>query len=221
MSRDSSHAPTRTTKPLISHLLLLLPWIALHIEPSVATSISFTTYSASSSITQVCTSGGYPDVCCTVLDLDIHDGHGYGWSIASQVAFVNIESASATTAIYDFTDPRPCTAGIVTVRHGNHAWQKAVPLYRGGAGSASAVTTFRPLFLRRRFPEVVVIDDVYYMYTGTGHGEVMSFRNAAGSVISGKYWQNPAPPTSRNITDSAAPLSGTPRDRNPNREESR
>ena len=188
--------------------LLLLCCIILHLKFAFATSIIFTSYSALSTITQICTSGGYHDICCTPLDLNLNDGHGYGWFIASTAAFVEIESASTVTAIYGTGDQRPCHTHIIKSERGNRAWQAEIR-ESGGAGSASVVSTFRPLFLRKRLPDRVLFDNLEYEYVETGTGGVRSFMNEDGAIIHGKPWEITRLSRYHNDTRSAAHLNGT------------
>ena len=192
----------------MSWILLLVCCIPLHLGSSFATSISFTSYSGSSEITQICTPGGYHDICCTPLDLNLNDGHGYGWFIASTVAFVGIESASAVTVIYGTADQRPCHTHIIKSERGNRAWQAEIR-ESGGAGSASVVSTFRPIFLRKRLPDRVLFDDIEYDYVETGTGGVRSFMNQHGGTIHGRLFGITRLSRYHNSTQSAAPLVGT------------
>ena len=197
----------------MSWILVLLFCVTSHLKISLATSISFTTYSASSSITQNCTSGGNPDICCVLLDLNINDGHGYGWFIASSVAFAGIESPSAVTVIYGTADERPCHTHIIDSEYGNRAWQTEIKA-RGGAGSASVVQTFSPVFLRKRLPDLVLVDDEEYEYIETGTDGVRSFVDQGGNFIHGMPFSGiERLPRFHNHTRTAASLLGTSRNR--------
>ncbi|KAL8727031.1 MAG: hypothetical protein Q9166_006329 [cf. Caloplaca sp. 2 TL-2023] len=168
------------------HLLLsLLTFIA----PTLTTTITFSTSPSSTpSISQLCTSSSHPDICCLPLTLNLLDGRGYTHPPITQVSFSRIESPSTVSVVYAFTNAHepPCSSEVVAVQHGNLAWQTEV-LRRGGAGSASAVTTFRPIFLKRRIPDVVVVGEVEYENIGAGSGGVVSFvSSSTGRIILGR-----------------------------------
>lgn len=190
----------------MSWRLLLLCFLSLHLQFILTVSVSFTSLSVFST-TQICTSGGYSDVCCVPVDLDLKDGHGYGWFIASVVSFTEIESPETVTVVYGSTAHiAPCTVGILKRRQGNQAWQTEIEIRQSrGAGSASAVSSFGPVFWRRRVPYLVVVDDVVYRYFGTGASEVMSFRNQQGDVIHGKLPDNVRISAMHNLTGPGDP----------------
>lgn len=199
---------------MMSLLVLLICFLSLHLQSILTVSVKFTSLSAFS-ITQICTSGGYRDVCCVPLDLDLKDGHGYGWFIASVISFTEIESPETVTVVYGSTAHlAPCTAGILKRRQGNQAWQTEIDIRQSrGAGSASAVSSFGPVFLRRRVPYLVVVDDVVYRYIGTGASEVMSFRNQQGDVIHGKLPDNARTSAMHNLTGPGYSRAEGPTDR--------
>ena len=195
--------------------VLLLCCLTWYLTSSFGTIIGFTSDSASASITQICTSGGYADICCALLDLNINDGHGYGWFIASTVSFMEIEYPSAVTVIYGAAAERPCHTHILKSVRGNRAWQEEIR-ESGGAGSASVVSTFRPMFLRRRLPDRVLVDDLLYEYVETRAGGVRSFMSRDGGIINGRIIGTTRLYNSLNVTRSAAPLLGALRNSSTN-----
>lgn len=67
-------------------------------------------------------------------------------------------------------------------RHGSNNWQYSTARAEG-AGSASAVVTYRALFMKRLLPNFVYIADVEYMLVGWGPDKVATFQNGKGEEI--------------------------------------
>lgn len=170
----------------MSWLLIFLYYLNLHVRFSISVSINFADYQTSAfTIRQVCSSDGYADVCCEPFDLDVNDGRGYGWFRASRVVFTELESSDTTMTVFGKNPYGPCSDHVITSRQGSQAWQAAVP-GRDGAGSASAVRSFRPPFMKRKFPTVIFLRGVDFTFTGWGTGEVAFYQDWIGNVIQGR-----------------------------------
>lgn len=167
-------------------VLFLLYYLNIHVQSNLATSVTFADYRSSPfSIRQVCNSDGYLDVCCEPLDLDVKDGRGYGWFRADQVAFNHIESPSTITTVFGKNTRRPCSDDLLAQRQGQQKWQ--TDFLRGeGAGSAAAVTTFRPIYMRRKWPSVIFLHGIEFRLISLEPGETASYRDRRGDVIEGR-----------------------------------
>ncbi len=186
----------------MSWLVLVLCLFSLHLQSISTVSVSFTALGVTST-TQFCTSAGYPDICCLLLDLDLQDGHGYGWFRASVIAFDEIEAPETVTIVYGSSPHlEPCAAdGILKLRQGNQPWQTHVDVQKSrGAGSASAISSFGPMHLRIRIPYIVVVDGEVYRYIGSGESRVMSFRNQQGHFVHGRLPDNSQGLSIHNLT---------------------
>ena len=194
----------------MSWVVIVLCLFSLHLQSISTVSVSFTAFGVTST-TQLCTSAGYADICCLPLDLDLQDGHGYGWFRASVIAFTEIEAPETVTIVYGSSPHlEPCAAvGILKRRQGNQPWQTRLDMHKGtGAGSASAISSFGPMHLRIKIPYIVVVNGVVYRNSGSGGSHVMTFRNQQGGEIHGRLPDSSRRLSIHNLTgleDSWAP----------------
>ncbi|KAL9595124.1 MAG: hypothetical protein Q9219_006641 [cf. Caloplaca sp. 3 TL-2023] len=176
-------------RPLSLLPLLHLPLLTLllsHIPPTTSTSITFADYSTSAfTIRQECTSASLPSICCEPLDLDVHDGRGYGWFRATRVAFRSISTPGTITKVYGANPHGPCADHVVAEKEGREDWQQVVAS-KGGAGSASASESWRPVVLQRRFPDEIFLRGIRFVFVGWGRGQVASYRDGRGNVVFGR-----------------------------------
>ncbi|KAL8699357.1 MAG: hypothetical protein Q9201_006050 [Fulgogasparrea decipioides] len=151
----------------------------------------------------------HPDVCGIPLDLDVMDGRGYGWFGAEQVAFTELASTNSFTAVYGRAHQQPCSSEMIAHHIGNREWQTGI-LLRGGAGSALVVTSFRPMFGRRRYPDSVFVGEKEYNFLRMEATGVFWYWSRQGGVISGRAFENFVMSPTANTTALAASLLGTP-----------
>ena len=171
---------------MTSHLFIIFCLVSLYSQSVLTTAITFTHFSVATT-TQVCISAAYPEVCCIPLDLDIGDGHGYGWFIAFLISFTGIQSPETVTVVYGAESQHPCTSKILRGRQGNRPWQAEISIaLHGGAGSASAFTSSLPVVPQMRLPYAVVVDEVDYTFSGRRTGGTYVFRNERGGAIVGR-----------------------------------
>ncbi|KAL9599250.1 MAG: hypothetical protein Q9219_003952 [cf. Caloplaca sp. 3 TL-2023] len=190
-------------------LLLLLPLLsslALHIPLITAAVVAFANFrSPSPSTFQVCKSGTHTDICCVPLDLDIHDGRGYGWFRADMVAFSRIETPQTSTYIFGRRSARICSDDLIAGKRGNSDWQQEVPEAAGGAGSAAVVQSANPADLKLRYPEVIVVGDVRYFFYYEDEDGFVLFVDQAENMIVGRPFKDPLALSRENGTRGDGP----------------
>ncbi|KAL9580905.1 MAG: hypothetical protein Q9212_004209 [Teloschistes hypoglaucus] len=173
--------------------------IILHHHQASATVVSFantpsspSSQHPSSTVFQVFYSGRDPDVCCEALDINIHDGQGYGWFRADLVAFSHIEAANIFTSVFGRRTRRQCSADLIATKHGIPDWQIEVPEASGGAGSAGIVKGLNPGKLKLKYPNLMVVGDVRYnFYFEDASTGVLTYMDRDQNTVMARPFVNP------------------------------
>ncbi|KAI4184180.1 MAG: hypothetical protein L6R41_004918 [Letrouitia leprolyta] len=176
--------------PFLVLCYMLLPSIIPTIK---AYQIVFADYTTSAfSILQHCSSDGFPDICCEILDLDVRDKRGYGWFRSTQVVFRDLESPDTRAAVFARAPPsvpaqrhKTCVGKILTQRKGDKDWVTE-RLGGEGAGSAAVITGVRTKGLRQVVPSVIVLRGRTFRLFTSEEEEELAFRDGAGNVSLGR-----------------------------------
>ncbi len=161
------------------HLISLLT----HLSSATAIVITFSNPSSTPTTTQICTSGGYPDICCIPLDTTSPPNQQHGWLHPTELTFSEHGSVNQFMAVYrNGPGIRPCSGEAVEQRHEDRERKSVFNRKEKGISSALVLTTLRPMFLRKRWPDTIVVGTTRYEFSMM-EGESFLFRDDKGTIV--------------------------------------
>jgi len=163
--------------------------LTLVVQPTLAALLVIFVNPASSTIAleQICSSRGQLGICCIPLDLDINDGHGYGWFRAERVAFSGLDSHDTFTAVYRRQTQKVCSGEILVQRVGRQDWHTGI-LSLWSAGSALAVRSFRPVSVQRQWPDIIMVRGVAFTFMRSSASNEFCYKSVGGEIIHGRMY---------------------------------
>lgn len=184
---------------MISRLLICLHFLTISVLSAFATIVTFAnTQTFVPPTFQVCNTKNDLEVCCIPLDVDGHDGRGFGWFHADLISFSHINTPQTNTTVFGRRSPHPCFDDFVTTKQGRANWQYFLPPGSGGAGSAAVVQTLTIGSLKTKYPDVIVIGDVRYEYAFDDQSGIITYWDDQYNVIAGRPLEDP---TLRSLQD--------------------